>query len=251
MSKGGLWLYTQIRSAFGIAFMIPFTLLASVICIALGAMKQTASATAVMRVWGNVALGLFGITCEVTGEERLPASGGGIVVFNHQSLFDIPVLMQSTLKHIRFGAKIELFSIPFFGAAMRAVGTLPIARENRSQVMRIYKEAEARFAENLLFVLAPEGTRQKEPQIGRFKKGPFLFAINAGVPLIPVVIKGTHAVLPKKSLSINVGRRTRTIHVEYLPPVPTTGLDPRKIEEVLEPIREKMVETYARLPVDE
>src|SRR5690606_17085370 len=110
-----------------------------------------------------------------------------------------------TEKHIRFGAKIELFKIPFFGRAMRAVGTLPIARENRAGVFKIYKEAERQFSRDVIFVLAPEGTRQKEPRIGRFKKGPFIFAINARVPIIPAVLRGAHEVLPKKSLLVNVG----------------------------------------------
>lgn len=241
-----LMVLTRVRSMVGIVIASTMTVIASVLVIALSFLGRHETATWLIHHWARFCLRLFGIGVSVRGEGNLPAIGGGIVVFNHQSLFDIPVIMESTVKNIRFGAKIELFKIPFFGPAMRACGTLPIARENRSEVLKIYKAAETRFKMNTLFVLAPEGTRQKEPVIGRFKKGPFLFAINAGVPILPVVLKGTHAVLPKKSMHINVGRIYREISVEYLPPIPTQGLSPADVESVLEKARAGMVAAYER-----
>jgi 1-acyl-sn-glycerol-3-phosphate acyltransferase len=240
--------YTRVRSIVGVVLVIPHTALASVLVMLAGFAGQRALVTNIIRLWAHVLLNLFGIRVHVSGEGFLPASDGGILVFNHQSLFDIPVIVNSTDKHIRFGAKIELFSIPFFGPGMRAAGTLPIARENRTEVMRIYKDAEKRFEENTLFVLAPEGTRQKEPVIGRFKKGPFIFAISAGVPIFPVVLKGTHAVLPKKSLTINIGKFRRVIEVEYLPPISTKGLTLQDVDAVTASVREMMKAAYEKLP---
>ena len=242
--------WTRLRSLLGIAFVVPFTAVLSTVTILSSFLGVQRIPTEIMRFWARWTLFVFGIKVQISGEENLPEAGGGIVTFNHQSHFDIPVLMRSTRKHIRFGAKIELFKIPFFGPAMRSVGTLPIARDNRAEVMRIYKDAEARFKNNTLFVLAPEGTRQVEPQIGKFKKGPFNFALNAGVPIIPVVIKGAHAVLPKKSLTVNVGRLSRTIYVRYLPPIVTKGLGPEALETVLEKARAAMTESYANLPTE-
>ncbi|MEK7355606.1 MAG: lysophospholipid acyltransferase family protein, partial [Bdellovibrionota bacterium] len=211
--------FSHVRSLVGIVFTVFHTLLCAIFVITAGVLGLDRIATELVRIWGVVLLWVFGIRVEHEGEANLPARGGGIIVFDHQSHFDIPVILSITHKNIRFGAKIELFKIPMFGGAMRAVGTLPIARENRSDVFKVYKEAEKRFAKDFIFVLAPEGTRQKEPQIGRFKKGPFLFAINAGVPIIPVVIKGAHAVLPKNSLGVNLGKFSRTVHVRVLPPI--------------------------------
>jgi 1-acyl-sn-glycerol-3-phosphate acyltransferase len=239
-----LQILTHLRSIVGIAFVVPFTFICSIICITAGAFHVRQFATEIMRAWGIILLYTFGIRVQVKGEKNLPEVGGGIIVFNHQSHFDIPVLVSTTRKNIRFGAKIELFKIPFFGPAMRAVGTLPIARESRSEVLRVYKEAEKKFAENYIFVLAPEGTRQKEPKIGRFKKGPFGFAINAGVPIIPAVLRGAYAVLPKNSLSINVGKLRRTIYVEFLPPIPTKDLKPESVEALAEKTRSEMEKAY-------
>jgi len=243
--------YTRLRSAAGIVIGSVFTLICSVIVITVSFLGRHETATEIIHFWAGFCMKLFGIGVNVRGEEKLPAEGGGIIVFNHQSLFDIPVIICSTRKNIRFGAKIELFRIPLFGAAMRACGTLPIARENRNKVFKIYKAAEARFKMNTLFVLAPEGTRQKEPVIGRFKKGPFFFAMNAGVPVIPVVLKGTHAVLPKKSVTVNIGRLHRGIQVEYLSPIPTAGCTQENLEALVERARNAMVEAYARLPDDD
>jgi 1-acyl-sn-glycerol-3-phosphate acyltransferase len=236
---------TLLRAAIGSLVMIPFTGLCSILSVIIGLFGCVPCGTRLQYIWARVILWAFGIDVEVKGEQYLPEKGGGIVVFNHQSLFDIPILLVSTNKHFRFGAKIELFRIPIFGAAMRAVGTLPIARENRAEVLRVYEEAKARFANDILFVLAPEGTRQKEPVIGRFKKGPFLFAINAGVPLMPVVMRGAHKVLPKKNVGINVGRWRGLIEVEYLPPVSTAGLTPEQIDPLMNGVREDMVRVYS------
>jgi 1-acyl-sn-glycerol-3-phosphate acyltransferase len=238
---------TQLRAILATAVAVPFTFCMCFIVIAAGSVGQPRQATVLMRLWSAAVLWLFQIRVEATGVERLPEQGGGIIVFNHQSHFDIPAMMLSTAASIRFGAKIELFKIPFFGGAMRAVGTLPIARESRSEVLRTYQEAKARFNENTIFVLAPEGTRQAEPQLGRFKKGPFSFAISAQVPLIPVVIKGAYEVLPKKNLLVNVGAWSRTIRIHYLPAVETKELTQADVEGLLTTVRADMDTVFRRL----
>ena len=245
-----LVLYTYIRALFGLVFAIPWTLLSSAAVLTAGILGRQRLATELMRGWGQALLYVFGICVDISGENLLPEEGGGIIVFNHQSHFDIPILMFATRKSIRFGAKIELFKIPVFGAAMRAVGTLPIARENRAEALRVYKEAEARFRENTIFVLAPEGTRQEEPRLGRFKKGPFHFAVNAGVPICPAVIKGAHSVLPKASVLVNIGRRRRTVYVEFLHQIPTKGTDLATVPELTERVKQQMSVVYDRLPTE-
>lgn len=238
---------TMVRSIVASAIVVPFTGFMCVVVILSGMLASTAVTTVFIRIWARVVMFLFCVRVVAHGAENLPSQGGGIMVFNHQSHLDIPAMILSTWRNIRFGAKVELFKIPFFGAAMKAVGTLPIARSNRAEVFRIYKEAEARFKENIIFVLAPEGTRQSEPSIGRFKSGPFVFAINAQVPVIPAVIKGAYHVMPKDRLSVNVGRWTRTIVIEYLAPVSTAGLTLDNVAELSERVRAQMVQAYEKI----
>lgn len=237
-------LFTVLRSIVGFAIGILDTFIFSSLVFLAGVTGHQKLATRFINIWADIVFSLFGVTIITSGEENLPEHGGGVIVFNHQSHFDIPALCVATDKQIRFGAKIELFKIPVFGMAMRAIGTLPIARENRSEVLKIYKAASKRFEENTLFVLAPEGTRQKLPEIGRFKKGPFIFAVNAKVPIFPAVISGAHEVLPARGVWINVGKLRREIHVHFLPPVDTTSFTSSDIAPLVEKTRTQMVDAY-------
>ena len=238
---------TYVRAVFGLVFNVLSTLFFSSVVFACGLLNKQRAATAAIRLWSWVSLTSFGVRLIVEGEENVPRAGGGIIVFNHQSHLDITSLALATEQQIRFGAKIELFSIPVFGAAMNSIGTLKISRDNRNEVLRIYREASRRFKEGILFVLAPEGTRQKEPRLGRFKKGPFIFAIEAGVPVVPAVIKGAFDVLPPSSVLINVGKWRRTIKVKFLKPIDSTQYTAESIEKLVEETRSRMSATFESL----
>ena len=235
---------TWVRAVIMSVFNIIWTILISILVLSVALFGWQRAATNVIRVWASVVLGTFGIRVIVEGEENIPRTGGGIIVFNHQSHLDIPSLVAATAQQIRFGAKIELFSIPFFGPAMASIGTLKISRDNRTEVLRIYQEASKRFDEGILFVLAPEGTRQKEPRLGRFKKGPFIFAMNAKVPVVPAVLKGAYDVLPPKHLLINVGRFRRTIRLKFLPPVDTTKYSQETLDVLTTDTQAKMIAAF-------
>lgn len=239
-----LLLLTGARSLVGVVLASAYTVFCSFFVISAGVAGSTPLASRVIRFWALGLLKIFSLRVRVRGQENLPATGGGIVVFNHQSHFDIPAIICSATVNFRFGAKVELFKIPFFGPGMRAVGTLPIARDNRAEVIKIYAQAKKRFNENIIYVLAPEGTRQAEPALGKFKKGPFIFAMEAGVPLIPVVIRGAYQVLPKHGLFINLGQWTRTIDVDILPIESAQGFTKENIESLIGTVRDKMNSAY-------
>ena len=175
----------------------------------------------VVYAWAQGVCWMFGVRVIVKGEENIPP-GGFLYVFNHTSFFDI-FAMSGYLGSFRFGAKIELFSIPFFGPAMRRAGILPIARNRREEVYRVYSAAEKRIRAGERFALSPEGTRQNEEILAPFKAGPFVFAINAHAPLVPVIVKGALAVWPKGKIVPNWGVWKRTITLEVLPAISTEG----------------------------
>lgn len=177
----------------------------------------------VLKWWGRVSCKMFGVRVQVQGLENIPW-GGGVYVFNHTSFFDI-FAMAGHLPSVRFGAKIELFNIPFFGWAMQRLGVLPIARNKRDEVFKIYKEAERRLQAGEHIALAPEGTRQKEEKLGKFKAGPFIFAINAKVPVIPIAIRNASSILPKHSIFPNFGTWSRNIELIILPAFDTKTLN--------------------------
>ena len=118
----------------------------------------------ISRAYSRTVLGLYGVHVAPSGLELLPEQPA-VYLFNHQSHMD-PVSIEATIaRSIRFGAKIELFSIPIFGAGLRAAGILPIARDNLKDVLSVYREAAGRFADGFSYVLAPEGKRQEEARI--------------------------------------------------------------------------------------
>jgi 1-acyl-sn-glycerol-3-phosphate acyltransferase len=117
-------------------------------------------------------------------------------------------------------AKAELFRVPLFGAAARAVGTIPIERENRRAAFESYDEAAARIRTGRNVVVFPEGTRGAEYALRPFKKGPFVLAVAAGVPVVPTLLHGTIEVLPRGSLWLRPGR----VDLHLLEPVDAAGL---------------------------
>jgi 1-acyl-sn-glycerol-3-phosphate acyltransferase len=193
--------------------------------------------------WGKTSCLMFGVKVKLNGQENIPP-GGCIYLFNHTSFFDV-FAMQWALPGFRFGAKIELFKIPVFGFAMRRLGALPIARERRDEVFRVYEAAQIRIHNGEKFALAPEGTRQEEEKLGSFKAGPFVFAINAKAPLVPVVIRGAAAILPKGHWFPNRDVWSREITIDVLPPVPTESYNIKDRPILQEKVRSEMLPYFA------
>lgn len=193
----------------------------------------------VVQLWGRVSCWMFGVKIKVIGAEHIPA-GGCVFLFNHTSFFDV-FAMQGALNGFRFGAKIELFKIPVFGMAMRRLGALPIARQKRDEVFRVYEAAQERLQRGERFALAPEGTRQDEEKLGAFKAGPFVFAINARAPLVPVVIRGAAKILPKGYWIPNHDVWTREITIDVLEPVSTEGYEIKDRPILQEKVRSEML----------
>ncbi len=173
-------------------------------------------------IWGRVCCWLAGVTVLVEGLENIPPDQGCLFLFNHSSFFDV-FAIAGFIPGVRFGAKAELFNIPIFGNTMAAMGTLPIARNNREEVYKIYDGAKTRIKNKEKFALAPEGGRFFGPQLSPFKAGPFLFAMSAEAPVVPVVILGAYETLAKGQILFNKDKWTRTIFLKILKPIETTG----------------------------
>jgi 1-acyl-sn-glycerol-3-phosphate acyltransferase len=128
-----------------------------------------------------------------------------IIVSNHLSYLDIPVLMVSVPKNIRFIYKKSLTKIPIFGWSLYFGGLVPIDRKNARSAIESLKKAVTRFKKSISIVIFPEGTRSKTGETAEFKKGIFMLAELAKVDIIPVSIVGTNLILQKDSLDIKPG----------------------------------------------
>jgi 1-acyl-sn-glycerol-3-phosphate acyltransferase len=243
-----------LRSLIAIVYFIFITIVLGVFVIVLAIFFGTSPSQQiktlqdwVIRMWSQSSLWFFGVQLDVHGLENLITENGGLILFNHTSHFDI-LAIYALIPQSRFGAKIELFSIPIFGRAMRSVGALPIARKNRNEVFRIYKEAQDRFKKGQLFVLSPEGTRQSDEQfLAPFKKGPFIFAKDAGVPLQPIVIQGASKILPKHELIANRNAWISKIQITIFPQVSSKNESVEKLQSQIFEIMQTQLKTTKRL----
>jgi 1-acyl-sn-glycerol-3-phosphate acyltransferase len=170
------------------------------------------------RLWARIALWAAGVRLVIHGEEALQPGKARVFVSNHVSWYDIFTLL-AILPRYRFVAKAELFRIPLFGTAARRAGTIPIQRENRKAAFQAYDEAAQEIRAGASVVVCPEGTRGDTYALRPFKKGPFVLAIAAQAPVVPLIVYGTREVQPKGSFMIRSG----TVHVHFLDEIATTG----------------------------
>ncbi|MEA2116038.1 MAG: lysophospholipid acyltransferase family protein [Thermodesulfobacteriota bacterium] len=162
--------------------------------------KSKAKAQQFPRIWGRLLCWIAGIRVRVEGQENLDPSQTYIFVGNHTSQTDIWTFQGYIPHDFRWIAKKELFAIPIFGAAMRAVDFISIDRSRGRQAVKSLNDAANRIAEGASVLIFPEGTRSPEGHLQPFKTGAIVLAIKAGVPVVPVGFNGTHQALPKGSL---------------------------------------------------
>ncbi len=175
-----------------------FTMLISLaICIA-GLFDRTGWAWwRIGRFWGWTLTRMGGATHVHTKNlERMPGLQGAILMSNHESNLDPPLLIGLSREPVRFVAKHSLFWIPIFGQAMWVVGMIPVNRGRRDKAIHSLQEAADRIREGRVVLVFPEGTRSETQTMLPFKKGGFMLALQAGVPIIPVGIAGTRSLLP-------------------------------------------------------
>lgn len=226
--------------AIGATLLFPFTVIAigPVAILAHYILDSRRFDDAVISFWARLCCRMSGVEVIVTGRENIPSSGC-LFLFNHTSFFDVFALA-GYIRQIRFGAKAELFKIPIFSHAMRAVGTLPIARNNREEVYKVYEEAKRRFAQGEQFALSPEGGRFYGAELSPFKAGPFVFAMSAGVPVVPVVITGAYEALPKGAFLFNKDHWRHQIHIQILKPVETRSFSEERRRELQQIVYQRM-----------
>ncbi len=199
-------------------FFIPATL----VCSTLAALAPSgAMSRAVGRFWGRLALAFSGarLECDLSSLEPGRAY---IFMANHQSNLDIPTLY-AVLGSRPFGfvAKESLFRIPIFGKAMLRAGHVPIDRDNPRKAMKAIEYAAEQTAKGFSIVVFPEGTRGTDlSALQEFKIGGMIMALKTGAPVVPLLITGTGAILPKHALRL---RPVREVRVRALPPIVTQG----------------------------
>jgi len=187
------------------------------------------------KFWTWAILRAGGVKLKVTGLEKLDASRQYIFMVNHQSNVDIPILVQSLPQfQLRWIAKRELLWVPFFGWAMWATKHIFVDRANALNAVKSLRRAKRRIAAGISVVVFPEGTRSRDGQVQRFKKGGFLLAVESKTEIVPIAIKGSRDLLPSGAWRLRSG----TVEVVVDQPVSIAGYRPGNLRLLSDQVRQ-------------
>ncbi len=183
------------------------------------------------RTWAWLILKTTGVRVSVSGLEHLDPRRSYVLASNHQSIYDIPIVFTSVPLQLRIVAKQSLGRIPFMGWHLYHSGHLLVDRRNPGP--DIVEKMRRLVSESHSLIVFPEGTRSVDGSIGRFKRGSFVVALDAQLPVVPVTIVGSRRVMRKGRLMVCPGDVRLIVHE----PMPTTGLTREDVTAFAERVR--------------
>lgn len=216
-------------------------MLASMVLFSLMAIILSVLVSPNVGYWGGILWSKF--SCLITplsftlqGRGNVNKEQCYVLVANHQSYYDVLLLVGFLPLNLKWVMKMELKKIPVFGFACEKVGHIFVDRGNRKAALASVEQAKATIQGGSGIMFMPEGTRSSDGKLLPFKKGAFRFALDIGLPIVPVSIAGTNRILPKGTLDVFPGRASIIIHEPINPA--TYGED--KMEELIAAVREKI-----------
>jgi 1-acyl-sn-glycerol-3-phosphate acyltransferase len=233
---GLIWLlYNLAQASFTAAWTAGWITAALVETVRRGE-PETALAMARQR-WGPGLLHGAGARLQIEGGDEVDWSRPHLFVCNHQSMIDVPIAFVSLGCNVRFIAKRELGLLPLLGHYMRATGMIFVDRGDGERARQSIQAAADRMRAGASVLAFPEGTRSIDGSIGPFKKGAFVVAIAAQVPVVPVAIEGAQRVLPRDGFRVRPG----VVRVRIGSPIPTAGLGYDDRDALLTRVREALI----------
>lgn len=196
----------------------------------------------IARIWAKSILFVGRIQVTVNGRFNIDPSRSYIYMSNHQSNFDILVLLSHLKVQFRWLAKAELFRVPLFGAAMKRAGYISIDRSDRPSAIKSLNRATEIIQKGVSVMIFPEGTRSCNGRIRPFKKGGFVMAVDSGIAIVPVIVHGTRQIMPKERLRIAPGK----VVVEIRNPIETTGYTRESKDDLMEKVRKTICEAFKK-----
>ncbi len=177
---------------------------------------------------------VLGLRLDVSGLDHVDLERSYLFMPNHISFLDGPMVFMLIPQPVRVILKKEVFRIPVVGPGMRFVGFVPVDRKGaKGGKVAIERAARLMKEKGFSFLIFPEGTRSRDGQLQRFRRGGFFLAIESGTPIVPISIKGTFEMMPKGSFFIRKGR----IRVTFHPAVPVEGYQAENLSELIDRVR--------------
>ena len=232
----------MVRSLFVILVAAVWTLLLQipVTLSVLVTFSGDASAWMARKLWAPVVLWAAGVRVEADPFPDLKPEQPYVFMSNHQSFFDVAAAYYAIDHPFRYVAKKSLVYVPILGWYLLMSGHILIDRGNRRRAMGSLRRAGEKIARGISILIFPEGTRSPDGTVRGFKKGPFLLALMAQVPIVPVAVEGSRHVLPKGSNRVTPG----TIRVRLGDPIPTKGLTLADRDRLMDLVHQKLVEAH-------
>lgn len=189
-----------------------------------------------LRWWAGRLVGAVRIRYEVRDPHHLELRPGTpyIVMSNHRSHYDIPLMVLAIPGSIRMLTKKELFRVPLWGRGMKAGEFVSVDRSDLEQAKKDLAAAREKMESGVVLWISPEGTRSRSGRLGPFKKGGVIMAIESGATIIPVGIQGTESVLPPKTLDFHLDRQ---VEIEIGEPIDASRFTLERKDELLEEVR--------------
>jgi 1-acyl-sn-glycerol-3-phosphate acyltransferase len=192
----------------------------------------------VARAWARMLLGIAGARIRVEGLERIAPGSSYVIVANHLSFMDIPVILAHIPVEIRFLAKRSLFQAPFIGPHLQRAGHLPVEREDvRASLKSMAEAAQIIRNRGISVLIFPEGGRSPH-QMREFREGAAYIAIKAGAPAVPVGLDGTRQILPMGSIHVRPGE----VVLRVGDPIPVDGLKVRDRHALTDDLQRRVAE---------
>ncbi len=164
------------------------------------------------NAWGRGVCWINPTRVRVVGKENLVPGVSYVMVSNHQSHFDVPILMGHIWREFQWVMKKELRKVPIFGPACERIGHIYIDRKDREKAVAALNAARPRLVGGVSVLFFPEGTRSADGRMREFKKGAFVMALDLDLPILPISVSGTNAILPGRSFRLLPGKALVTIH---------------------------------------
>ncbi|WP_439105630.1 HAD-IB family hydrolase [Congregibacter sp.] len=194
-------------------------------------------------LFAETASALINLDLKISGEENLWKQRPAVFIFNHQSKADVVIGAKLLRRDMAGVGKQEIKKMPVIGKVLEMGGVVMIDRKNAASAIEAMQPlVDAMRNEGKSVALAPEGTRTVSPNLGPFKKGAFHLAMQAGVPIVPVVIRNAGDVAPKGDFVF----RPATVEVEVLPPVDTSDWTPRTLSKHIRDVRNMFLRTLGQ-----
>jgi 1-acyl-sn-glycerol-3-phosphate acyltransferase len=198
------------------------------------------SAWMARKLWAPVILWAAGVKIEADPMPQLERGQPYVFMANHQSFFDVAAAYYAINHPFRYVAKKSLVYVPILGWYLLMSGHILIDRGNHRRALRSLHRAGEKIAKGISILIFPEGTRSPDGRIRGFKKGPFLLALLAQVPIVPVAIEGSRRVLAKGSTRVVPG----TIRIRLGEPIPTKGLTMDDRDRLMTLVHERLLEAH-------